>query len=72
MELYYGPLDAKRIINDGRVAGMRPVEAVGGTLHRYEGGVPLLVSGRHGFIVRVRPHRAGTLRAVETGVVSWG
>jgi starch phosphorylase len=72
VELYYGPLDPKRSITDGRVVGMKAAEHVGGNLHRYVGAVPLLVSGRHGFIVRVRPHRAGTLRAVEAGLVVWG
>jgi starch phosphorylase len=72
VELYYGPLDAKRVIVDARVVALKPIESAGGTLHRYGGAVPLAASGRHGFVVRVRPHRAGTTRPVEAGLVVWG
>jgi starch phosphorylase len=72
VELYYGPLNAARVVVDGRVVGMKPAESVAGGQQRYVGAVPLLSSGRHGFLVRVRPHRAGTLRAAEPGLVAWG
>ena len=72
VELYYGPLNAARVVVDGRVVGMKPAEQAAGGLQRYVGAVPLLSSGRNGFLVRVRPHRAGTLRAAEPGLVAWG
>jgi starch phosphorylase len=72
VELYYGMLNPERVIVDGRVVGMRHAERVDGDQHRYVGSLPLLAAGRHGFVVRIRPHRAGTTRPVEAGLVVWG
>ena len=71
VELYYGPIDAKRLIVDGRVAGMRPVEAVGGTLHRYEGGVRSGLGPPRLHRARPPPSRRHPARR-GTGVVAWG
>ncbi|MDI7268390.1 MAG: alpha-glucan family phosphorylase [Myxococcota bacterium] len=72
VELYYGPLDPRGVIVDGRVVGMMHSERAGGGLHRFAGAVPCVISGRHGFIARVRPHRQGVGRQIQTGLVVWG
>lgn len=72
VELYYGSLDPRGVIVDGRVVGMMHSETAEGAVHRFTGAVPCIGSGRHGFIARVRPHRQGINRQIQTGLVVWG
>jgi starch phosphorylase len=71
VELYYGPLNAQREIDDGRTVSMTMQSARDGGVFRYQGSVPCDRSGMLGYTVRVRPCHQDANNLLTTGLMTW-
>lgn len=72
VELYHGRIDATGQLIEGQDAAMRCVEHVGNGAHWFEGQIPCLRSGQHGYAVRVLPNHADLAHRFDTGLIRWG
>lgn len=70
VEVYYGPLDARREITGGQTAAMEPAENASGTV-TYRGKVPCSHSGQHGYTVRILPRHEHLDNPYELGLILW-
>ncbi len=71
VEVYYGRLDSRGEIADGKVARMEWREQDGNGGHMFSGLVPCAASGRNGFAVRVLPNHCDFGRCYEPGLITW-
>ena len=71
VEAYYGPLDARREVTEGRSLALRLDAALGGGKYRFRGDVPCDRSGMLGFGLRVRPAHADANNVLCTGLMTW-
>ncbi|MBW7997885.1 MAG: glycosyltransferase family 1 protein [Candidatus Glassbacteria bacterium] len=70
VEVYYGPLDAKRNITGGITAEMQPGQSDAGTV-TFSGKLPCRHSGQHGYTLRVLPRHEHLANPYELGLILW-
>lgn len=70
VDIYYGHLDTKGQIEDGKAIKMNLVKSTGQT-HSFEAKVPCYSSGKYGFSVRILPYHDALPNPHETGLVRW-
>ncbi len=71
VELCYGTLNAQGVIDQPRIALMKPVGKKSGTRQQYSGTITLETSGRFGHTVRVLPHHEDLENAFKPGLIAW-
>ncbi|MCC6905705.1 MAG: alpha-glucan family phosphorylase [Anaerolineae bacterium] len=73
VQLFEGVLDAESVISDGQPHRMMRVDdgARGKGWHQFRVDVPCLVTGRHGYTVRVVPHYKGWENTLRFGLIRW-
>ncbi len=70
VEAYHGPVDTHEEIVEGKPAGMDHVSTEA-NVHLYEGTVPAVGTGKHGFAVRVIPVHENLITPHDMGLVLW-
>ncbi len=70
VEVYYGPLDARRNITGSSTALMEPGKENGGVT-TFSGKVPCNHSGQHGYTIRVLPRHEHLVNPYELGLILW-
>ncbi len=71
VEVYFGPLDPQRQIQEGRAEAMRLLGPAESGRFRYTGRLPCDRSGLLGYGVRIRPSHPDANNLLATGLMSW-
>ena len=71
VEIYYGLLDSKGGLPEGKVEVMRHAEDLGKGKHLFTGELPCLFSGKHGYCIRVLPKNDLISQKFETRLIIW-
>ena len=72
VEIYYGKVDSKGRILDGQIIEMEYAGKGGNeTNHIFAGRIPCLISGQHGFSVRVLPKHPEMIDRLDMGMIVW-
>ncbi len=72
VEIYHGQVDSSGNIENGRVEKMafqQDPENNGSSL--FAGAIPCMISGQHGFALRVMPRHADLVEPYEPGMILW-
>jgi len=72
VEGYFGALDSTGVIQGGECVPLKHVNALGGSVHQYEGWIECRFCGRHGFMLRVMPKHKILGNIYEPGYLIWG
>jgi len=72
VQLFHGVVDNQGDIPEPATIAMSHNGSHQGSSWMYEGTIPCLSSGQHGFAVRVLPHHADLANPFEPGLVCWG
>ncbi len=72
VELFYGGIGSSGDIEKGQSLGMTIVKELGSGRYRYEGRVPLVVTGKNGFTVRITPDHDLIATRFIPGLIAWG
>lgn len=71
VEVYYGPLDQQRKITKADTVVLQPKEGSSGSSNLFEGSVPCMQSGQHGFTLRVLPRHEHLVQPYQLGLILW-
>ncbi len=72
VEIYHGPVDAENRITIGARSQMAQAGERTNGVAMFEGEIPCLNSGTHGFAVRVLPKNPELGSIFEPGLITWG
>jgi starch phosphorylase len=72
VEIYWGPLDARDEVVQGKAIPMLVARSKGDGHYVFAGALPCEGSGRYGFALRILPNHADQVSAFETGLIKWG
>ena len=71
VEVYYGPLDQQRKITKADTVVLQPKGDSSGGRYLFEGSVPCMQSGQHGFTLRVLPRHEHLVQPYQLGLILW-
>ncbi|MCS6802878.1 MAG: alpha-glucan family phosphorylase [Chloroflexota bacterium] len=71
VEAFYGPVDGRRQVTEGRTVRLQPVERDGQGGYLFAGEIPLETTGMLGYGVRVVPHHPDLHDPYEMRLVRW-
>lgn len=72
VELYHGRVDAHGRLVEGSSEAMALNESLSNGSFMFQGEIPCLRSGQHGFAVRVVPKHPDLTHRYDTGLILWG
>lgn len=71
VKAYFGIVDSRDAIVDGKFAELKPVEQLGTDLHRFSGEIECSVCGRQAFVIQVMPRHPRIGPVYEPGLILW-
>jgi starch phosphorylase len=72
VQLYYGPVSASNLIEDGRALSTLIAQSKGRGKYVFAGAIPCRTSGQHGYALRILPAHEDLDNPFEMGLVLWG
>ena len=72
VELYHGRVDAYGELVEGTSEPMRCDQHLENGSHWFDGEIPCVRSGQHGYAIRVLPRHADMMHRFDTGLILWG
>ena len=71
VQIYYGQMDAKGEIESGRGVELKNVKSKGDGVYIFEGAIPCVSSGLHGYSVRVLPKHEDLANPFTMNLITW-
>jgi starch phosphorylase len=72
VQLYYGPVDASNMIENGQPLPTLIAQSKGKGKYIFAGAIPCRTSGQHGYALRILPAHEDLGTPFEMGLVLWG
>jgi starch phosphorylase len=72
VQLYYGPVDASNMIENGQALSTLIAQSKGKGRYVFAGAIPCRTSGQHGYALRILPSHEDLGTPFEMGLVLWG
>jgi glycogen phosphorylase len=71
VEVFYGPIDEKQNLHATRSVIMQPEKESKSGKVTFNGAIPCVMTGNHGFTVRILPNHPNLAHRFETNLVIW-